>query len=69
MKTFDSTIFNRYHQLSDETGNMDMHYILKFIDAYILAAQYIADADAQPRWTKNDEFEKVWLGLFANGAK
>ncbi len=64
MKAFDSTILNRYHQLSDETGNMDMNYILKFIDAYILAAQYIADADAQPRWRKNDEFEKVWQGLF-----
>lgn len=69
MKTFDSTIFNRYHQLSDEAGNMDMHYVLKFIDAYILAAQYIADADAQPRWTKNDEFEKAWQGLFSAGAK
>jgi Zn-dependent M28 family amino/carboxypeptidase len=64
MRAFDSTITNRYHRLSDEVGNMDLHYILKFIRAYILAAQYIADDAAQPRWTKGDEFEKAWLSLY-----
>jgi hypothetical protein len=63
MRAFDSTITNRYHRLSDETGNMDLHYVLKFIRAYILAAKYIADDAAQPRWTKGDEFEKAWLSL------
>jgi hypothetical protein len=43
---------------------MDLHYVLKFIRAYILAAKYIADSDAQPRWTKGDEFEKAWLSLY-----
>jgi Zn-dependent M28 family amino/carboxypeptidase len=64
MRAFDSTITNRYHRLSDEATNMDLHYVLKFIRAYILAAKYIADADAQPRWTKGDEFEKAWLSLY-----
>ncbi|HEV3323984.1 MAG TPA: M28 family peptidase [Puia sp.] len=64
MRAFDSTITNRYHRLSDETGNMDLHYVLKFIRAYILAAKYIADDAAQPRWTKGDEFEKAWLSLY-----
>jgi Zn-dependent M28 family amino/carboxypeptidase len=63
MRTFDSTIFNRYHRLSDETGNMDMHYAVKFIRAYILSAIYIADDAAQPMWTKGDMYEKEWLKL------
>ncbi|MGZ3812341.1 MAG: M28 family peptidase, partial [Mucilaginibacter sp.] len=64
MTALDGTIFNRYHQLSDETGNMDMSYVLKFIRAFILSAKYIADDPGQPTWTKNDEFEKVWQQLF-----
>jgi hypothetical protein len=63
MRAMDSTIFNRYHRLSDESTNMDLHYVLKFIRAYILAAKYIADDDSQPRWTKGDEFEKTWQSL------
>jgi len=64
MKTFDATITNRYHRLSDETGNMDMAYVMKFIKAYILAAKYIADDPEQPRWTKNDPLEKEWVKLY-----
>jgi hypothetical protein len=64
MLAFDSTITNRYHQLSDETGNMDMHYVLRWIRAYILAAQFIADEPDQPRWTPGDLYEKPWKALF-----
>jgi Peptidase family M28 len=63
MRAMDSTIFNRYHRLSDESTNMDLHYVLKFIRAYILAAKNIADDPSQPRWTKGDEFEKKWQTL------
>jgi hypothetical protein len=49
MKSFDQTITNRCHRLSDETGNMDRSYIMKFINSYILAAKYIADDPLQPR--------------------
>jgi Zn-dependent M28 family amino/carboxypeptidase len=69
MRSFDSTIFNRYHRLSDEADNMDMNYVMKFIKAYILAAKYIADAYIQPMWTKNDEFEKTWQALFKVSAR
>lgn len=64
MRAMDSTIFNRYHQLSDETGNMDMHYVVKWIRAYILAAQLIADEPRQPRWTPGDPYEKNWKALY-----
>lgn len=66
MRAMDSTIFNRYHRLSDETGNMNMNYIVKFIRAYILSAQSIADDARQPKWTKGDQYEKVWLTLYPN---
>jgi len=64
MQAMDSTIFNRYHQLSDETGNMDFSYVVKWIRAYILAAQFIADEPAQPRWTPGDPYEKAWMKLY-----
>lgn len=64
MKTFDETITNRYHQLSDEFDNMDKNYLMKFFESYTLAAKYIADDPAQPRWTANDEYEKAWKKLF-----
>lgn len=68
MRAFDSTITNRYHRLSDETGNLDMRYIVKWIRAYILAAKFIADEPVQPRWTPGDQYEKAWKALFP-GAK
>ncbi len=64
MRAMDSTIFNRYHRLSDETGNMDMHYVVKWIRTYILAARTIADDMVQPRWTPGDPDEKAWKALY-----
>jgi Zn-dependent M28 family amino/carboxypeptidase len=64
MLAFDSTITNRYHRLSDETGNMDMNYVVKWIRAYILAARTIANKPDQPRWTPGDPYEKNWKALF-----
>ena len=64
MEAMDSTIFNRYHRLSDEPGNMDMNYVVKWIHAYILAAEFIADEPIQPRWTPGDQNEKAWKSLY-----
>jgi Zn-dependent M28 family amino/carboxypeptidase len=64
MRALDSTIFNRYHRLSDETSNMDMHYVVKWVRAYILAATFIADKPGQPKWTPGDPLEKAWLTLY-----
>jgi hypothetical protein len=64
MQAMDSTILNRYHRLSDETGNMDFGYIVRWVHAYILAAQFIANEPSQPMWTKGDAYEKAWLTLY-----
>ena len=66
MTSFDrGTIKNRYHRLSDEVGNMDLEYVLRFIRAYILSAKYIADDPTPPVWAKGDVEEADWKALFA----
>lgn len=64
MIDWDEEAMRHYHMLSDEVGNMDMGYTVKFIRAYILSAKYIADDNLQPKWVKNDPFEKAWQALF-----
>ncbi len=64
MSSFDESILNRYHQLSDEVGNFNLNYALKFIHSYILSAENIANNPKQPQWTKGDKFEPVWENLY-----
>lgn len=66
MKDFGPTILNRYHQLSDEVGNFNLNYAMKFINSYILAAKNIADNPVQPKWKTGDEFENAWKELYKN---
>ncbi len=63
MRDFGPSIRDRYHQLSDEIGNFDLRYALRFINCYILSAINIADSPQQPKWTKGDEYEKNWETL------
>ncbi len=63
MKKLDSTIFNRYHQVSDEVENFNLTYAIKFINAFTLAAKYIADNPEQPTWSKGDKYEVLWRKL------
>jgi hypothetical protein len=64
MKYWDKEVVDHYHRLSDEVDNMDLAYVVKFIRAYILSAQYIANEHLQPKWTQGDPFEKDWQTLF-----
>jgi len=64
MKHWDEKVDNYYHQVSDEVETMDLDYVIKFVRAYILSAEYIANDPSQPRWTAGDEFEKNWQALF-----
>ena len=65
IKKFDENITSRYHQLSDEVGNFNLSYAMKYIRSYILAAKYIADNVDQPRWVKGDKYEAPWKSLYA----
>ncbi len=60
----DESIIKRLHQLSDEVGNMNERYALKYIKAYILSAKYIADNPKQPKWTAGDKYEAAWKELY-----
>lgn len=62
--SFDETIAKRYHQVSDEVGDLNMNYILRFMRAYILAAKNIADNPAKPKWKAGDKYEEAWKNLF-----
>ncbi len=61
---FDNEINKRYHQLSDEVGNFNLNYALKYIRSFILAAQLIADDPKQPEWIKGDKYEAAWKQLY-----
>jgi Zn-dependent M28 family amino/carboxypeptidase len=69
MTAWDSTIQKHYHRVSDEVGNMDLDYVAKFIQAYLLSAEYIANDPRQPLWTKDDPCEESWKALFAPAVK
>jgi hypothetical protein len=64
IRKFDETITNRYHQVSDEVGNFNLNYALKYMNSFILAAKYIADNPAQPVWKKGDKYEAAWKTLY-----
>jgi Zn-dependent M28 family amino/carboxypeptidase len=61
---WDDEIRSHYHRLSDEVDNMDPAYVVNFVRAYILCAQYIANDPVRPKWTEGDEFEQNWQTLF-----
>jgi Zn-dependent M28 family amino/carboxypeptidase len=58
MKYWDNAIDDRYHRLSDEVENMDLTYVARFIRAYILCAQYIANDHLQPNGRKAIRIKK-----------
>ena len=64
IKKFDENITNRYHQLSDEVGNFNLNYAMKYINSFILSAKYIGDNAAQPLWIKGDKYEAAWENLY-----
>jgi len=63
MKAFDAEINKRYHQLSDEVGNFDLDYAMKYINSFILSAKYIGDDPKEIFWVKGDKYEPAWKAL------
>lgn len=64
IKKFDEEIEKHYHNVRDEVGDFNLNYGIKYIRAYILAAQYIANDPAKPSWTKGDKYEAAWKKLY-----
>ena len=61
---FDAETMKHYHHVSDEVGNLNLNYVMKYIKSFTLAAKNIADDPTQPRWTKGDKYEKEWEKLY-----
>ncbi len=61
---FDAETMKHYHHVSDEVGNMNLNYVMKYIKAYILAAKNIADDPTPPTWEKGDKYEKAGKELY-----
>ncbi len=65
VKKLDETIFKYYHQLGDEVDNIDLRYVVKYMNSFTLAARYIADNPVQPQWTEGDKYEAAWKMLYS----
>jgi hypothetical protein len=68
VRKFDEEIKKRYHQLSDEVGNFNLSYAINYMNAFILAAKYIADNPLQPEWAKGDKYEAAWNTLYKSSS-
>ena len=66
VKQVDESIMRYYHQLGDEIGNVDLSYVVKYMKSYILAARFIADNPAQPKWKPGDKYESAWKELYSD---
>lgn len=47
-----------YHQATDNADSIDYDYLLRFCQAYVRAAQLIANKTTTPAWVPGDKFEK-----------
>ena len=61
---FDRSIFEFYHQPSDEFESLNMNYVWKYIKSYVAAAQLIANRDERPFWTEGDKYYKAGVDLY-----
>jgi Peptidase family M28 len=48
----DEEVFKYYHQAADNADSIDYDYLLKFCQAYTMAARLIADKEGKIEWTK-----------------
>ncbi len=64
MTEMNAQITDYYHQPSDEVDNVDLDYIDKYLRAYILTAETIANWDHTPYWIPGDKFELIGQALY-----
>lgn len=62
--SFNEELQYYYHQPTDESDTVDFDYITKYVRAYVLAAQKIADAENAPFWLPGDEYEDAGRNLY-----
>ncbi len=63
---FDDEIKKYYHQVTDESDNLNYNYVSRFCEAFIDAAKLIADDPQKPAWTEGDFYEQKGKSLYSN---
>lgn len=62
--SFDAEIFKYYHQPSDEVESLNWNYIEKYVKAYILSADKIANDPSVPFWLPGDKYYEQGTALY-----
>ncbi|MDF9800331.1 hypothetical protein OKW21_005594 [Catalinimonas alkaloidigena] len=61
---FDAEIMKYYHQLADEADSMNFDYVEKVCEAFVIAADKIANAEQNPFWKEGDKYESAGKALY-----
>lgn len=61
---FSDELMKNYHQVSDDTDDLDFEYITKYCQAFTHAARLIANAKQKPQWVSGDKYEAVSEELY-----
>ncbi|MEK6476194.1 M28 family peptidase [Catalinimonas sp. 4WD22] len=62
---FDAEIMKYYHQLADEADSMNFDYVEKVCEAFVIAADKIANTEQNPFWKEGDKYESAGKELYA----
>ncbi len=63
-RSFDEEIFKYYHQPGDEVESLDLNYIEKYIQAYVLSAVYLSSREKAAFWNQGDKYYESGLDLY-----
>lgn len=61
---FDAEIMKYYHQLADEASSLNFDYVEKLTEAFVIAADKIANAAQKPFWKEGDKYEAAGKELY-----
>ncbi|MEL6391086.1 MAG: M28 family peptidase, partial [Bacteroidota bacterium] len=63
-RSFDAEIMKYYHQPGDEVETINLNYVTKYVHAYILSADRIANRESAPFWREGDKYYDVGVNLY-----
>ncbi|WKN46232.1 M28 family peptidase [Tunicatimonas pelagia] len=61
---FDAEIMKYYHQVTDEVGSLNFSYAEQYCEAFVQAAENIANLKKAPTWQEGDKYEEAGKQLY-----
>nr|WKN39394.1 M28 family peptidase [Tunicatimonas sp. TK19036] len=61
---FDAELMKYYHQVVDEPESLNFSYVEKYCEAFVQAAENIADMRQAPTWQEGDKYEEAGKQLY-----